>query len=459
MTRERRRRHVLVTIALAVVVAGAVVVLAVQVVASSILRQLTDGRLEGADYWGREPEILSAGLGFDGILGLRDVSEESVREAGGSWYGSLTCADGGEPTDANRTSAASVQTVERTFVGGSGVDHDDGLPVVFSWPVATETVGPEDFELTLNTGETVTPLAAGMNPNWELGERNTVVLIGELGNRLPSTDPDAVFPVRLEVVADDTPLLLVGPDGEVSAVGLSWTTASSPYDAGPVLVGAKLNRVDPEPAGEGGVTLLERSGLLPNDERALYDQADFRLRVLTSGGFSPDGVTGLRPDMFEDFFRLHATGPDGSDVVLDRVGVDYRLAGGSLRVVGLADLGQRADRYDDCYQEDRDNYIDIVLVGDEDAARSVEAVEIPGLDGGYAAFYNPGGPGPEPFDGVTYTAPGPADVEPVTIALDDPMRVDRDRAENGMLLPVLGVVAAAVGGLALVVLYARRGRW
>ncbi|MEO1287724.1 MAG: hypothetical protein AAFV93_08140 [Chloroflexota bacterium] len=52
-------------------------------------------------------------------------------------------------------------------------------------------------------------------------------------------------------------------------------------------------------------------------------------------------------------------------------------------------------------------------------------LEIPALEGGYSAFYNPGDPGPEPFDGVRYTAPGPPDLEPVIIALDDPMRVDR----------------------------------
>ena len=102
----------------------------------------------------------------------------------------------------------------------------------------------------------------------------------------------------------------------------------------------------------------------------------------------------------------------------------------ALRVVGLSDLGEAEDPedgvyYDDCYQEDRDNYIDIILAGDETAARSVTFVEIPSLEGGYRAFYNPGGPGPKPFQDVRYTAPGPPDLEPVVIALDDPMRVSR----------------------------------
>lgn len=238
-------------------------------------------------------------------------------------------------------------------------------------------------------------------------------------------------PVKLEIVDDGTPLLLVGPGGkEVSAVGLTWTTDKSPYDSGPSLVGAKLNRAGDHAVGEGGVSLMERSAGYPNDEFSLYGKADFRLRVLTTGGFSPDGVTGLRPNMYEDFFRLRAKDPDGRTMILDKVGVDYEVAGGTLRVVGLSDLGRAKNPddgvyYDGCYEEDGDNYIDIILTGDEAAARNVTFVDIPSLKGGYRAFYNPGGPGPEPTKGVRYTAPGPPDLEPVVMALDDPMRVGR----------------------------------
>ena len=69
------------------------------------------------------------------------------------------------------------------------------------------------------------------------------------------------------------------------------------------------------------------------------------------------------------------------------------------------------------------NYIDIILVGDEDAARNITFLEIPSLEEGYDALYNPGGPGTTPFSGVSYSQPGPRDLEPVIIALDDPMRV------------------------------------
>lgn len=71
------------------------------------------------------------------------------------------------------------------------------------------------------------------------------------------------------------------------------------------------------------------------------------------------------------------------------------------------------------------------------------------MKGGYRAFYNPGGPGPEPFEDVKYTAPGPPDLEPVTIALDDPMRVSRDAQTADPSFWSFVVVFAAAIGLAL----------
>jgi hypothetical protein len=66
----------------------------------------------------------------------------------------------------------------------------------------------------------------------------------------------------------------------------------------------------------------------------------FSIRVLTTNGFSPDGVTALRPDMFEDFFRLRATGSDGQPMIMDQIGTNCQLQGGNLRIIGLSDLGQ-----------------------------------------------------------------------------------------------------------------------
>ena len=417
--------------AVALSIFGVLVVLTVGVMNSlNIQDQLFDGALKEADYWSDEPGILSAGMGFEGIIGWPEVNQETVREAEGSWYGSVMCTNGEDPPAGAYTSTVSTAGIELFYKGTA--EDDDGLPIVFSWPVATETVDLTDFQFTLNTGDIVFPNSAGMLPNWELNERNTVVVFGDFGNRGLSSEEGAVFPVRLDIVEDETPLLLIGPNGqEFNAVGLSWETNTSPYDSGPKLVGAKLNHVGNEALGEGGLGFGTRSGVLPNDELSLYDEGDFRIRVLTTGGFSPDGITGLTPTMFEDFFRIHANGSNGEVVLLEKVGQEYLVAGGTLRIVGLSDLGQKENPdegifYDDCYAEDRDNYIDIILVGDEAAARNITHVEIPSLEGGYSAFYNPGGPGPEPFDGVRYTAPGPADLEPVINALDNPMRISRE---------------------------------
>ena len=57
---------------------------------------------------------------------------------------------------------------------------------------------------------------------------------------------------------------------------------------------------------------------------------------------------------------------------------------------------------------------------------NITFLEIPSIEGGYTPFYNPGGPGTTPTPGVSYSAAGPRDLEPVIMALDDPMRVSYD---------------------------------
>jgi hypothetical protein len=433
-----RRTRVVVAVVAAVALvalAGVAVALYLRSTVDGSRAAMYDGRLVEADYWAGEPSILSAGFGFDGIISAPADDEATTVQAGGAWDASLQCSKDGGPTDGDRSSLALSSAVSLSSLSESGADLEfvDGLPVVFSWPLRTDTLRPSQFRFTLNTGDEALVDTVTMTPNFELNERNTVVMFADLGNRGLPGEPDARYPVRLEIVAadDGTELMLAGPGGDVAATGLVFETDSTPYASGPTLVGAKLNRIDEPPRGEGPVGTFG-NGTMPNDERTLFGSSgDFRLRVLTTGGFSPDGVRGVLPTDFSRFFRLHATGSDGGDVVIDAVDVPVDVAGGTLTVVGISDLGRPADSdegvaFDDCYVEDRDNYLDIIVSGDEAAARSITSIEIPALEGGYAAFYNPGGPGQTPTPGVRYTAPGPPRLQPVTIALDDPMRVSRD---------------------------------
>ena len=386
-----------------------------------------------ADMWDSEPRMMAAGLGFTGIIGVPGIdvndpqrSEVLVRRAGGTWN-TLDCSAGGTPSAGAYTSASTPMQIAVAY--GFPVEFADGLPIEFSWPIRPSTLDATDFLVTLNDGETVTPEVASISPNLEYNERSVAVIFGQFGNRLSPDSPDAVYPVSVEVVEDATPLQLVGPGPTfVSAVGFKVETRGSPYTdpdvapeqrGGPRLAAAKLSRMST--AGEGAPAVF--AGTLPNDGVTLYGPAaEYRLRIYTTGGFSPDGVRAVFPTEFARYFRLHATTADGETVLLTEAGVNYTIDGATVRVLGLADLGPPAAAYDDCYQEDQDNYIDIVLSGDEAAVRRITQVEIPSV-GDYAPFYNPGGPGNSPTPGVRYSAASPPILQDVLMALDDPMTV------------------------------------
>jgi hypothetical protein len=285
-------------------------------------------------------------------------SEARVRAVGGTWN-TVSCAAGETPALSAYTSASTPRKVASTL--GAPVTLADGLPVEFSWPIRPSTLDGADFRVTWSDGRTVTPKLAAVYPNQEDNERAVAVLFGSFGDRR------GVYAARTRVVRDATPLQLVGPRRRVvSAVGLQATASASPCApafrrTGPRLVAAKLSRMSTR--GERAPRVF--SGALPNDGVALYGRAArFRLRVFTTGGFSPDGVRAVLPTEFARYFALRARGADGRTRLLTRTGVGYRLGGGVVRILGLADLGRRQASYDDCYREDKDNQIDIVLGGD-----------------------------------------------------------------------------------------------
>lgn len=390
---------------------------------SPIFQQLKQDILINADLWDLQPRMLAAGLGFTGIIGVPGLdvddpkqSENLVRAAGGTW----NLVMGANPGLGAFTSAITPQGVATTY--GAPVFYSDGLPVEFTWPIRPSTLDPTDFLVTLNDGSRVTPEVCSLTPNFDFNERAVAVLFGKFGNRLGPDDPGARYPVTVEVVGD---LQLVGPNRQfVSATGFKVNSPGTPYtDAdvapeqrgGPRLVGAKLTRMSA--LGDEAPPALSNAS--PNDGITLYgDQAQYRLRVFTSGGFSPDGVRGMFPTEYQRYFRVHA-----GDTVLTETGKDYFIEGGRLRVVGLAELGRKQDVYDDTYVEDQDNQIDIVLNGDLAAMRRITSVEVPSV-APYSPLYNPGGPGNQPTPGVRYSAPSAPHTVAVLQALDDPLTVN-----------------------------------
>lgn len=386
----------------------------VTVAPSPLYLPLTEDVLINADLWSDKPEILSAGYGFEGIQGVAQ-GESYVIAAGGAWEQVATP----NPPYRALTSAATPQAIETSF--GYPTYFADAMPIVFSWPVLPSTVNREDFQVLLNNGNISIPFVASIYPNEEFNERSVVVIFGNFGNRLAPGTPGAIYPVSVSVVSG---LKLVGPAGTVSAVGLTHSS-SNPYlpNSGPSLVGAKLSIMST--AGEGVGSNNAFSSGYPNDGVSYYgsNNAQYRLRIYTTGGFSPDGVAAVLPGDFKKFFKLQVTQPDGTISWITDSGLNYSFPQGNIQVVGLADLDVAGESINDAYVEDFDNYIDIILAGDIAAMRMITAVQIPAADG-YLPFYNPGGPGNNPTPGVIYTTAGPAQLQPVTQAIDDPKTVN-----------------------------------
>ncbi len=377
-----------------------------------------------ADLWTAQPEILAAGYGFEGISavpGMLTVDDLNLAIAAGAGVNLDYAASDPTAPVRNLTSAPSPLGVSIGGFGGTP-SLQDAMPIEFSWPLLPSTVDPTDIAITLNTGEVVTPEVAALNPNYDFNERHVIVVFGDFGNRLTPGTEGARYPVSIEIVEDDTPLMAVGHGSPVSVVGL-MSDSSNPYESGPQLVGARLT----EFSSAGDFSPAALSNALPNDGAAYYgDAAMFRLRLFTSGGFSPDGVSGFLPTEFDRFFKLEATHADGSTVTVTEDGIDYDLGDGKLRVVGIADLGAAVD--DEAaidpiqYQEDHDNYFDIILSGDAAAVARLTTVVIPtSAESGYSDIYNPGGPGRTPTPGVTYTEPA------ATPALLDRCQPERPR--------------------------------
>ncbi|MCX7116939.1 MAG: hypothetical protein NTW94_03365 [Legionellales bacterium] len=364
-----------------------------------------------ADIWNDDdvPAILSANYGFEGIEGVPG-NEAAVIFSGGAWE-TITTPNA---SYAAYTTSQTSDNVATAF--GYPTYYADAMPICFNWPVLPSTVNSSNFRLTLNTGEVVQPAVASITPNLLYNKRSCVVIFGQFGNRLEPGTPGAVYPTLFSIVDNGTTMMLYGPNGPASAVGLTFASGN-PYQVGggPKLIGAKINTypIDGQCAPEAF------NDNFPNGGDALYGviEAQFRLRIYTTAGTSPDGVSAILPSDFSTFFQIEAT-HNSEPILLTETNVPYLVDGGEITILGLADLAKAGTPENDAYVADRDNYLDIVLKGDAMAMRSITAVIIP-ASGSYKPLYNPGGPGNNPTPGVIYTYPGPYWYQPVTLDLNN----------------------------------------
>ena len=191
-----------------------------------------------------------------------------------------------------------------------------------------------------------------------------------------------------------------------------------------LLVGAKLSRLSL--AGDYPPVGFPNS--VANHGVEYYGTSDnlYRLRLFTSGGFSPNGVSGFEPDDFSRFFQLIAEGRRGNTIVIGEAETRVKVKGGSLVVKGIADLGNGLSADPEyTYQEDHDNQFDIIIeASSEKAIQSLQAVVLPDpLLGTHSPIYNPGGPGTAPLPDMRYTQPSPGQIFDVEFALQDPATV------------------------------------
>lgn len=390
-----------------------------------------------ADIFAAAPALLTGNYGFEGYIGIPGMNSttDADKDIAATYNVAWETLDPALNA-AQRAYTSAVSTDNAAAVYGVDLLLADTMPLVFSNPILPSTLNPTDFLVTLSDGSHVVPLTAAFLPNLEFNERQTIVIAGEFGNRLQPGDPGALYPVSVSVVDDGSPIEMLTSTGIVSAVGLS-AASSNPYVTGngPRLVAAKLNYFSD--LGEGGPIGMSLASQINSGSDLYGSQAQYRLRLYTSAGFSPDGIASLLPSEFSRYFILEATADDGTSVEITEAGTPVVIGTfGTVTVIGLADLAPAGTPEDPAYIEDHDNYYDIILSGDSAAIARLTSVRMPS-SGGYSPVYNPGGPGNDPT--AVGAAPGPFTVPSTdhSVAITN----DLDGSQVATFVEVDGTVA------------------
>lgn len=278
-----------------------------------------------------QPAILSSLYGYDGCIGgvnNFDTEEQYMEE-----LKRRNCTVVLDSTGQEQTNVAPSQAL--SYACGAPITWLDGMPVTFNFPLVEQPT-PESIEVELSDGSVVTPDCVTEAPANEANEQDTLLLIGEFGDGLLNT----LYPVRVTVLGD---VKLQGPDGELSAQGLSFSYPGDMkyLDSSVRMVYARL--WDVLQWSEADSNLAPRA-FYPNNCEYLFPQTSHIVRVAFSGGITLDGVTGVEPST-PGIFTVW-------DPEMDE----------EIPYLGLADLGNTVSGVDgELYDQDGDNYLDICL--------------------------------------------------------------------------------------------------
>lgn len=382
-----------------------------------------DEAIIAADLWASEPKILSALPGFDGIIGLA-TDEESALQGGATFVTDQQREELCGPGVAAPVTSAIGSVIGNIYNCEVAPNQHDGFPICFSWPVLPSSINREYLLYKRSDGVEFSPNCISTIPNYQYNERHCVVIFDQFQNRLLPDEDGYLYMEELEIIG---PLMLVGPDGPVSMEGTKFTNPrdATAYASGPVFIGSRLVPLHNDGEGLpesffnvfGGDTMFPNSGSSVYASQGLPLEEMYRLRTYYSGGMTPDGLTGLTPVMFDRYFSLNFS--SGQTLSESNAGMLLEGTDTTVTVLGLADTGPYLEEgYTPCYSDDRDNYIDIIMHVDGDATVLETMLTSFTAFSQQPGLYNPGGPGPFPFDTVRYVAPAAEQTFPIDVDMN-----------------------------------------
>lgn len=200
--------------------------------------------------------------------------------------------------------------------GGTDVEGEDGMPLVFAAKINQDTLAPEAFAVETATGERVTPVCATVAPAIEALELRSVLLVGMFG--APDAQPRAVEVVgpledvdgvsllgeRIEQITslESGPSLVVAetfapdteglegecPEGTTQVVQLTWQGGVTGPDGAPLGEPQRLGVTVELESGERVTPIALADDDPDNYVHACLDVAGIPVSVTVAGGLFHD---------------------------------------------------------------------------------------------------------------------------------------------------------------------------